>query len=185
MRTLTEVKGRCRVNEHGCWLWQGGMTNQGTMPNIYGPDYSRKAGGMSYQSGPRAVWHMKTRGPIADGYKVYRTCCDGHCVNPAHLECIAVSEWGARKKATGEWRGVTARVVANRKSSRARSWVQDASILALAANTVGPAREVAQQFGLSRSMVDKLRRGEHTAFTPVGSVFSGLMIRREAAGCTA
>lgn len=170
-KTLQSIKDRCRISECGCWIWTGATSNGGTRPNIYGPDYTR--GKWVYQTGPRAVWHIKTKAPIPQGHRVFRTCDEPLCVNPAHLECMPFAEWGKRVAEAGEWRGQVARILANRKSARRRTPLTPELIEAVNERE-GSSRKVAEEMGLTKTSVIRARAGLVKCYQPIG-MFTGLL----------
>jgi predicted XRE-type DNA-binding protein len=172
MRTLQEIKGRCRINDDGCWIWTGAMSVD-DYPRIYAPDFT--AGGkMRAQTGRRAVWHIKTGKPIASGWRVFGTCDDQLCLNPAHSVCQPVAERGAVVAASGKWRGSVTRLIANRRTGRRRS-VLTPEMVAHIRSSTKKGIEVARELGVPRSQVSRVRSGKMPAFEPVGGLFSGLL----------
>jgi hypothetical protein len=172
VKTLQEVRDRCRI-EDGHWLW-GGPVDAGCI-RIHAPDYN-KGGKQTSQQGRRAVWYIKHKKPIPAGWRVYVTCDESMCLNPAHIECMDPKEWGRRKSQAGDWKGVTARIIANRKASRKRSHIKDQSMLEYILTSPKTGMELSDELGVSRSTISRVRVGRATAFAPVGGLFTGLLM---------
>jgi hypothetical protein len=172
MRTLEEIRERCVITEDGHWLWRGSLRVDGRA-NIYAPDYTK--GGMSVQSGPRAVWHCHTGQPIPAGFRAYGTCDERACCNPKCIACTSEADFGKWLVKKGKYKGKVRRILANRAILRARSKLTPALIDEI---RVSPEAGivVAQRLGLSPSVVSKVRRGTHKSFQPAG-MFSGLGAR--------
>jgi hypothetical protein len=170
MRTLAEVKARCIV-EGKHWIWQGALS--AGLPNIYVPDYT-DGGKMKSQRGARAVWHIKNKQPIPNGYRVFCGCDEPLCVSPHCVKCMPCSEWGKEVAESGEWRGNVKRIAANRRTGQARSKLSAEKVtLILLSEKTG--RELSQELGVSRTSISRIRSGHPVAFTPVGGLFTGLM----------
>lgn len=168
-RSLKDVKARCEI-EGGHWLWTGALS--AGLPNIYAPDYT--TGGMSCQRGARAVWHLHTGQQIPNGWRVFSKCREPLCVNPAHVECKPMPEWGKDVAESGRWRGNMKRIAANRRTARARSNLTPEKVtLILSSDKTG--NQLARELGSSRSSVSRIRAGHATAFTPVSGLFTGLV----------
>lgn len=167
-RTIKEIKDRCEV-EDGHWLWTGALS--AGLPNIYAPDHT--SGGMRSQRGARAVWHIKTGKAVPEGHRVFNTCREPLCVNPAHVECMPCSEWGEQVAQSGRWKGNAKRIAANRRTGRARSHLDPEKITRiLVSDKTGNA--LAAELGACRSSISRVRAGHPNAFTPVGGLFTGL-----------
>ena len=171
MKTITDVKGRCRIDDEGHWIWTGANID-GKHPRVVGPDHTR--GGTYTQTGKRAVWHMVKGRPIPAGWRVYSTCNVPLCLNPNHIACGPGTEVGQHWRETGVHKNSIAHKLANRKTSRARSTLTDEKAAEiLASNESGAA--LCRRLGVSRNQVDKLRRGRPQAIQPLGGLFSGLL----------
>lgn len=177
MKTLDEIRGRCRITEDGHWLWAGSLRPDGRA-NIYAPDCTN--GGMSTQPGPRAVWHCKTGKAIPKGWRAFGTCDERACCNPEHVACASektLGRWVAKK---GILKGQTKRILANRAIGRARSKLTPELIAEIQASSeTGVA--LADRLGLGTTLVSKARRGKAIAFAGAGAgMFSGLIAANDA-----
>jgi hypothetical protein len=170
--TLDDIKGRCRI-EGECWIWTGALSGK-RWPRLHAPDFTNHKGAKHVQSGRRAVWHVKTGKAIPNGWRVFGTCGEDVCMNPAHMKCQPTAQWGIQLAASGKLKGVTKRIVANRLSGQKRSHL-DPEKLHLIRSSEKTGLELAAELGLSRSTISKARTGKATAYTPVGGLFSGLM----------
>lgn len=201
MKTIEEVRDRCRVDEiTGCWVWTGAMS--GGIPRIYAPDLlatERRLDAalqeafamkrptarikvailqamdpiMESQAGRRAVWQMAKGRGVQDGYQVFNTCLNELCVNPAHMRCGTGLEVGRFTAKVGRYKGQPARMLANRRIARKRTSVtpEHAREFLLSPET---GLEIAARLGYSRTIVSKYRAGHATAHSTIGSLFPGL-----------
>lgn len=175
MKTLDEIRGRCRITEDGHWLWAGSLRPDGRA-NIYAPDCTN--GGMSTQPGPRAVWHCKTGKAIPKGSRVFGTCDEFACCNPDHVVCMSEQEYGIWVRKQGKWQGQVRRILANRAIGRTRAKLTPELIAEIQASPeTGVA--LAARLGLSDSTVSKARRGAAAAFAGAG-MFSALIAVNDA-----
>jgi len=177
MKTIDEIKGRCVITPEGHWLWDGSLRPDGRA-NIWAPDYTR--GGMSVQSGPRAVTHCRTGKAIPKGWRAYGTCEERSCVNPDHVACTTETAFGRWVAKAGIYKGQTKRILANRATSRARSKLTPELIAEIQASTeTGVA--IAARLGMSTRIVSKARRGEAISFSGAAAgMFSGLVAANDA-----
>ena len=173
MRTLAEIKGRCVITEDGHWLWKGSVRHDGR-PNIYAPDFTRRAGDMATQCGLRAVWHCANQRAIPDGWRVYGKCDEAACCNPAHILCTSQVEYGAWVRKQGKYKGQTRRILANRAINRARAKVTP-QMIEILQTSPKQGNELAAELGISTTTVSKYRRGQFTALRGASGMFSGLV----------
>lgn len=173
MRTLEEIKANCEITEDGHWLFLRGKRPEGR-PNIYAPDFTRRDGEMTTQCGLRAVWHIVHQRPVPVGWRVFGTCDERACCNPAHIRCAPEEEFGLFLRRTKAFKGKTRRILANQATSRARSRLTPELIQYIQAS---PKTGVAlsAELSLGTSLISKARRGEYVAFAASGNVFGGLM----------
>lgn len=170
MRTVDEIKGRCRVTEDGHWLWAGSVRPCGS-PNIYAPDYTH-GGRMAVQYGYRAMWHCMTGKPIPKGHRVFSVCEEKSCVCPDHLVLLTCAEMGARVRKSGAMKNQTKRILANRKNAMKLAKMTP-EILAYIRNSDETGVALAKELGVCDSVISKARRGAYTFMR--GNIFSGLI----------
>lgn len=172
MKLLAEIRDRCRI-EGSHWLWMGATSAGG--PNVWAPDFTRDPeGSKRNQRGPRAVWHIKTGKPIPAGFRVFKTCTEPLCVNPAHLECIPTAEWGRRLREEGTWKGDLRIIARNRKTARGRTAMTPQKAQVILASPDKGHRALGRELGVHHQAVARVRSGEFTSLMPVASIFSGL-----------
>jgi hypothetical protein len=163
--TLADLKARCIVDAiTHCWIWQGGKTRG--KPSIYTIDYAKQT--KCVMSGPRAAWQIAHECAPSRGAKVYRTCTNELCVNPAHLRQLFGGQkaMAAHLAATGTLKGqgrftpgrqaalLKARAVRNRD-------VPDSVVLAIrAAPASVSALALAGIHGVHHSTAARIRNGE-------------------------
>jgi len=175
MRTLEEIKDRCVITEDAHWLWRGALRPDGR-PNIFAPDYTRADGDMRTQCGMRAVWHCVHQKAVPEGYRVYGTCDERACCNPAHVKCTSEVDYGAWLQRTGKFKGQTNRILANRAIGRQRAVLTPEQIVYVqTSEKTGIA--LAEELGVSTATLSKYRRGESIAVRASGGLFSGLTAR--------
>lgn len=68
------------VNSVGCWIWKRRYDGQGY------PRLRRSINGKKVDLRATRVVHEMLIGPIPTGMRVFTTCCEKGCVNPAHME---------------------------------------------------------------------------------------------------
>jgi hypothetical protein len=170
MKTLEDIRGRCRI-EDGHWLWRGATGTDGR-PRIYAPDYTN-GGGMVPQQGARAVWHCKTGGPIAPGLRVFGICTERNCCNPAHMRLGTREEAGAFIAQEGRFKNKANRIIANRANGRKRS-VLTAELVEQIQLSPETGRAWARRLRVSEQVVSQARRGE-LASLRTASHFGGLI----------
>lgn len=174
MRTLEEIKGRCFIDVDGHWLWRGAKGQNGA-PKIYAPDYTKKSGELVAQCGYRAVWHCENQKAIPDGYRVFRTCDELTCCNPAHAKCLPVKEYGRQQARKGTLKGQATRILANRATGRKRSKLTPELMSQILVSSK-PLRAMAEEVGVSICTVWRVRTGKVKAIQPASvGMFSGLM----------
>lgn len=116
--------------ETGCWLWQGYRGRA---------DYPYHLVGDQYVSARR--WHYEQEhGPVPDGRKLLPACGHGACVCPSHVE------------------PAEPRDVMRGLPSAKLELAQVREIRALAGQI--PQQEIADQFGVSLSLVNQIIRGK-------------------------
>lgn len=170
MKTLEDIRGRCRIDADGHWIWTGAVRPNGR-PTIHAPDYTK--GGMCAQCGPRAVWHCLTGRAIPPGHWVYGLCEEKLCLCPKCITCCTPDEFGHRLAESGAWKGKTNRILANRAIGRRRSRVT-AELIAEIQASAETGLAIARRLNLSQTLVSKARTGQCTSHAG-GGLFAGLL----------
>lgn len=85
------------VNEHGCWIWQGQLTNGYGRVKISG----RK------KSAHRVLWEKANGRPVPPGLQMDHLCRVTECVNPDHVEPVTSQE-NIRRRDQARGKGVYA-----------------------------------------------------------------------------
>ena len=75
------IQSRITVDDAGCWLWQGPLTNAG-YGRMSWTAFGRKEGGA------HRVSYVAHRGPIPAGLQLDHLCRNRACVRPDHLEPV-------------------------------------------------------------------------------------------------
>ena len=145
---LDRITGRCIEDEGGCWVWQGAF--------------------QAYGKTPVMGWQGKTIGvrrilAIAKGRKVHGLTatvkCGNHCcVNPDHTLLIKQGDLARRAVKESRFHQRVTYQVANTNAQRARSSIT-AEIAAQIREATGKHREIAERFGVSKTMVSKIKLG--------------------------
>ena len=168
MKTLDEVKGRCRI-EGDCWIWTGALSDG--VPRIFVPGNDGK---MRSTPGRRAVWMMNAGKAVPNGWRVFGLCDEKLCLNPAHMICEHPRRRGAKVAAAGTLKGQVKRILANRANGRSRAkYSADLVTTVLSSDKSGA--QIARELGVSHQWVSKVRRGQVLGSMPVGGLFSGLL----------
>ena len=175
VKTLEEVKGRCFIDDDGCWIWRGAASN--SVPRVYAPDWTLRDGAMSTQCGRRAVWHITHPGSvIPPRVQIFGKCGKWQCLNPECAQAGPKKAQGAVIRREGWLKGKPQTRVAARKTGRARSVVTPEIIAEIQASPE-TGLQLAARLGISMQTVSKARRGQIVAFQPVGGFFGGLGAR--------
>ncbi len=170
MKSIDEVKGNCRIDDDGCWIWAGGCGAH-EIPRIYAPN---AAGEMTVQNGRRAVWQMLNPGQsLPNGVQVFGTCGKARCVNPACATEGSIADRGKLIAANGWLKGRIETRLAARATGRARSVLTAEMRRAIDASNE-PSLHLARRLGISVQTVSKYRRGQLVCFQPVGGMFTQL-----------
>lgn len=165
MKTIDQIKDRCRVDEFtGCWLWAGAMVG-GKYPRIW----QTEDGEDKSMPGRRAAWLALGR-ELPSGWRVYGTCESLSCVNPAHIKAGLTEEFGAHTRKTGSQRGNINRIKANRMTGRKRAALQPEQVAeVITSKETGLA--LAASHGVSMQTISKYRRHGLPCYEPVGGLF--------------
>ena len=170
MKTQSDVKAECRIDEGGHWIFAGASDNYGGL-YIQAPDFTADANGTveRTQRARRAVWHIKTGLPIPRGHHIYSKCGIDRCIKPSCLLCLTPRENGVRLQDSGCLRGSVARRLAARNNTEGQRKISDAAAAEIRASGL-PLQALAKQHGVHVSTIERVRRGNHLL-----NMFSGLM----------
>lgn len=172
IRTLECIKGRCRVNDTGCWLWAGAVTAAqvpcASVPvGAIGND--RRLTMPAYKLG----WLLQGK-PLKPGQMLLRkvTCHNQLCVNPDHRKAGNRSDINRAAAQRGSYQSEarTANLWANRGKqaippddvARLESLMAEGLSAAAAAASVGCDKDTAY----------KVRDGRHMHQRRAASVFA-------------
>lgn len=178
MKTLAEMKGRCRIDDEGHWIWTGAGAEDGH-PRIYAPDYTR-GGAMRVQNAARAVWHAANKRPLPEGHRAFNACGNPLCINPKCIKSGTAKEQGAALTELGHLQGQMHRILANRRNNQANVKVTP-EVAARIHESEGTNREIAERMGLHPATIGLVKLGKKPMLRPIGGLFSGLMAHRRAA----
>lgn len=145
MTTLAQIKAK--TEEVGdCWIWQGYISNTGYP--VYGKGH-KLVRRIVYELGGNV---LKPRQPIIT------TCGDKCCVNPAHIKASTIAEVSKKAAEGGAWGGL-ARAAKIAATKRTAGKIDMETALAIRmSDESGPV--LAERYGLHRSMVNRIKRGE-------------------------
>lgn len=124
---------------HECWPWTA-VTLRDGYGAIWHDGNNKRAHRVAY---------FLTHGELADGLVVMHSCDDPRCVNPAHLSLGTNADNMADRSAKGRHNG----------AGHCRAKLTEADVRAIIAD-VRPGPDVAAAYGISKSVVNSIRRGE-------------------------
>lgn len=163
--TTEELRARCETDPAThCWLWSGAYNKRSGMPIIWAFDYDRVE--KRAMTGTRAAWSLAFGESPRNGALVYRSCCRATCVNPAHLRLADTrAEIGRHIRLSGTRKGTPRESwCKSLPSAWAASGVQiTPPDLVRKVREAGPevtGRSLASEYGLTESVVSRIRRGE-------------------------
>lgn len=153
-RTLEAIRARCEVEEEpsGCWIWAGATGGLHHTPRLH-------AKGNKTIVVRRFVWELVHGEPPAEGRYVVARCRCSMCVNPEHLRLITPQQHVRQalrekpKSRASHVQGVLTRI---RNGNCTLDWEKAAQIRLMD----GTCKEVAEQYGVTPSMVSCIRRGK-------------------------
>lgn len=139
------------ANDGACWVWVGARVEKG---------YGQIRVGSGTVKAHRLMLAAKLGRPIGEGLFTCHTCDNPSCVNPAHLweGTSAENAQDRNRKGRSGAHVHPERMARGETSGRAK--LTDDEIRTIR-NTAGTLREIATPFGISRSQVSRIRRGEH------------------------
>lgn len=177
--SLDAIKDRCRIDaDTGCWHWAGALSDN-RWPRVWSPNLALPGHPMQAQTGRRAVWQLHTGRAIPAKHRVHGICDTPECLNPAHMRCGPSSAWGAHMARSGKYKKSTARAIANRANSRARSKLTPGLIAEIQQSTETPL-QIRARLGLSKTLISRVRRGQASAWQGAANPFAGLIERKAA-----
>lgn len=74
-----------RPDDSSCWIWQGQISNSG-----YGRVMETQADHSTKMVSAQTASYHAFIGPVPDGHLVKQRCGQRLCINPDHLELLAV-----------------------------------------------------------------------------------------------
>lgn len=160
IRTVDDLKARCKVNdETGCWMWAGARHHGSA--RVWLP-------GIGAQAIPFALHYLRTGTRPEKGAMLVPICGNTDCANPAHrkLGNRSVLQSTLRPKLDPLHK---ARIG---KSKRAISpiYSPEAHADILASNEPGDV--LAKRWGMHKTHIGRIKRGEAWALTREASVFA-------------
>jgi hypothetical protein len=72
-------------NDSGCWLWKGQISNSG-----YGRVMELQDDRRTKMVSAQSASYRAFVGPVPEGHLVKQSCGNRLCINPEHLELMAV-----------------------------------------------------------------------------------------------
>jgi len=155
VRTLDDMKDRCEeVGE--CWEWQRHI-NSANVPQI---NYMGQP-----QPARRLAWEL-ANGPVPSGKSIKYTCGNFRCINPAHSKPMLPADILLANREGANEALRRARIAATK---RRQMGVAPAVVAAVKSDSTTLARILAQDLGVSESLVYKLRK-QARAMSPFGGL---------------
>lgn len=171
IRTVADIRARSKVDPVShCWVWQHAMARgrghetDTPVMHVFDPRVNDKR----VLSGPLATWIVAFGWAPPAGRYVWRCCGNTRCVNPAHLRCGTRVDLGEHMARSGRLKGLA--LDAKRKCVKlaqaayaAKHGITPTSpeivlkVRAAPAGTKGA--DLARRFGLSETVVSRIRRG--------------------------
>lgn len=138
------IKRNIEKDENGCWIWQKGLNDDG-----YG---QISIGGEKHRA--HRIAYQEWVGPIPEGKEICHTCDVRNCCNPKHLFV------GTHKENIQDMRkkGRAASCVGSNNSNASLTESTVIKILDMLVFGI-PDVEIAEEFGVSRESIAKIRRG--------------------------
>lgn len=148
--TLLHLWRRCKTDEadpDACWLWRGGINQRG-YPIVY-------AGGKARVSARRTAWQLWNGRPIGRGMYCSPVCGVARCINPEHMELLTRAGYCAGRKGRARRADHVSRTTLAR---RRRAKLTLEAVRAIRADTGRDQRELAADFGVSRSTISQIQK---------------------------
>ena len=144
------ILSRIKVNDRGCWIWQGTTGQRGTRA-MHNGEY---------------VYRISYRlfvGPIPDGLWINHHCDDGTCVNPEHIYAGTPADNSRDMVERGRLR------LPDNRGERNGNAYPDALIDALRGRYAAGETQtgLAAEYGVSLSAVRKWVTGHNRGRTPI------------------
>lgn len=154
--TLESIKASCDI-EDGCWLWRGGMNEDGA-PRMW------RNGRQAYAR--RVTWALANGQEPEKNHVILNVCGEERCVNPDHSrrgQRAKLMRDNAKRKHTQTTKlAITLR-------ARARAALTQEAVDVIRASD--ECRDVlAQRFGVHRETIRRVQVGQ--TWAPLGSVFA-------------
>jgi hypothetical protein len=165
--TYLANKIRARCTEDGdCLLWPGAMFKSGGGPLIQI--------GAKNLSARKIIWSQKRGAPFPSNRVASVTCLNKACLNENHVIAWTRTEvaqaWASQRNPT-----LAAAKLSNYRRDNQKNKLT-AEDVALIRSTKGSRRELAEQYGVAITSIDRLRRGEG-GWRDYSSPFAGLGAR--------
>lgn len=168
---LNDILLRCRIDEDtGCWVWKFGVSKAYGYPMATSKGKSTSA---------RRFSLLMSGVEIPEGWRVVcNSSCDSLCVNPKHCKAVSPSEFNLHLSRKGVYETPTrkaARAIATRKRKSDKLNQELANQIRARVMGGDDAKQVASDFGVSRSHVCAISNGLHWSdrqVVPSASVFS-------------
>jgi hypothetical protein len=179
VRSLEDLRSRCRIDEHtDCWHCSLAF-NQGTVRI-----WVHLGGGMrKMMRGRRAALFLARGKDLPPKHLAWglKHCKSLDCVNPAHCASGTKAQWGAALSAKGTVKNRPTKIRAARESSLCRRVLTDAQAYYVRHSDKTLA-ELAAELKVSRTLISEIRRGNrYTEVFRGASVFAWRPPVREAA----
>jgi hypothetical protein len=149
---VERLRLRCICNDDDCWIWAG-ATSHGL------PSVKRFKDGEGATVSARRVMYEASRGrALRPSDRVSTRCGNVACLNPEHLKRNSFTDVAKKVAATPAGRAM--RVLAGRRSradSRSKLDMDKARYIRASDK---PSRELAQELGVSRTLIDYVRKGD-------------------------
>lgn len=160
IRTLEDFKAWCVVDEEsGCWLWQRSKKNRFKVHSI--DPHSDEIVEMGLR---RTALNLSRKNPVPQRHCTWAKVCCPHenCGNPRHAMSGTPAAWGKYKRHTGltaDSRHLGDHLAPYRAALQIIS-VEQARVLVLRMRAGEKPKALAQELGVSVSLIRKIRAGK-------------------------